>query len=300
MISKKPDICIYHGNCADGFTAAWAVWLRWPNVEFIAHTYGEAPPDVTDKHVLIVDYSFKRAVLEKMEQKAKSITVLDHHKSAEADLKPFCVEWDALETPDALAERAKSGAEAIQAFFDMHRSGAMLTWQFVHGENNRVPKLVQHVQDRDLWLFKLKGTREISAAIFSYDYAFETWNVISDALEDPLSWKEFVNEGTTLERKHFKDVHELLAQTARPMRIGGHEVMVANMPYTMSSDAANILAEGAPFGACYFDKNDGTRSFSLRSKEGGADVSEIAFAYGGGGHARAAGFSKPLGWEGDT
>jgi len=25
---NKP-LCIYHGNCADGFTAAWAVWKRF-------------------------------------------------------------------------------------------------------------------------------------------------------------------------------------------------------------------------------------------------------------------------------
>jgi hypothetical protein len=25
----KPDICIYHGNCADGFGAAWAVRRRF-------------------------------------------------------------------------------------------------------------------------------------------------------------------------------------------------------------------------------------------------------------------------------
>ena len=27
----KPDICIYHGGCDDGFGAAWAVWKRWPD-----------------------------------------------------------------------------------------------------------------------------------------------------------------------------------------------------------------------------------------------------------------------------
>ena len=30
----KPDICIYHGNCADGFTAAWAVWEVFPDIHF--------------------------------------------------------------------------------------------------------------------------------------------------------------------------------------------------------------------------------------------------------------------------
>jgi len=25
----KPELCIYHGNCADGFGAALAVWLKY-------------------------------------------------------------------------------------------------------------------------------------------------------------------------------------------------------------------------------------------------------------------------------
>ena len=39
------------------------------------------------------------------------------------------------------------------------------------------------------------------------------------------------------------------------------------------------MAQGEPFAACYYDKEDG-RVFSLRSTEDGLDVSEIAKAYG--------------------
>ena len=69
-----PDICIYHGNCADGFTAAWAVRRRFPGVECIAGVYGAPPPDVRDKHVIMVDFSYKRPVLEAMSADAKTIT----------------------------------------------------------------------------------------------------------------------------------------------------------------------------------------------------------------------------------
>ena len=39
------------------------------------------------------------------------------------------------------------------------------------------------------------------------------------------------------------------------------------------------MAQGEPFAACYYGKEDG-RVFSLRSTEDGLDVSEIAKAYG--------------------
>lgn len=64
----KPDLCIYHGpGCLDGFGAAWAVWSRWgDDVEYRAANYGQAPPDVTGKAVLIVDFSYPLETLRAM------------------------------------------------------------------------------------------------------------------------------------------------------------------------------------------------------------------------------------------
>ena len=64
---------------------------------------------------------------------------------------------------------------------------------------------------------------------------------------------------------------------------------VANLPYTLTSDAGHLLANGEPFAACYWDTPTG-RVFSLRSTDDGLDVSEIAKKYGGGGHRNASGF----------
>ena len=105
-------------------------------------------------------------------------------------------------------------------------------------------------------------------------------------------------EGKAITRKHFKDIGELIKVTGRKMLIGGVLVPVANLPYTMSSDAGHIMGKGEPFAACYYDTLDG-RCFSLRSAPDGIDVGEIAKKYGGGGHKHASGFRVPLGWEGD-
>lgn len=295
-----PDICIYHAPCQDGFTAAWAIWRRWPGIAFVPGVYGEAPPDVTDKHVLIVDFSYKLPVLQQLGSVAASITILDHHKSAQADLAPFAVASLSQPPRDAFVDEGPAGLAGpypVQALFDMDKSGAMLAWEYAHGLEP-APDLVRHVQDRDLWRFAVPDTREIAANLFSLPYDFQAWE---DAASELTFHRDlFVGAGRAIERKHHKDVAELLAQTTRHMVIGGHRVPVANLPYTLASDAANALAEGQPFGACYFDRADGQRVFSLRSKAEGLDVSEIAFAYGGGGHARAAGFQAPGGWEGES
>lgn len=91
-----------------------------------------------------------------------------------------------------------------------------------------------------------------------------------------------------IERKHFKDVVELSDVVVRDMTIGGHRVPVANVPYTLTSVMGHLLAERAPFAACYWDTLEG-RVFSLRSQKDGLDVSQVAKLFGGG-HKNAAGF----------
>lgn len=276
-----PTLCIYHANCADGFGAAWAVWMRYRSdgVEFHAGAHGTQPPDCTGHDVLLVDFSYKLPEMEQVIAQAKTVTILDHHKTAQADIQPL------LE------------AGRVEGEFDMDRSGAAMAWDWCFPGEPR-PSLIEHIQDRDLWRFNLTGTREIGSVLFTYDQDFEVWSGLAKALEEETSWKALYTTGLTLQRKHLKDVQQLVEATRRSMVIGGETVPVANLPYMFASDAGNIMAEGQSFAACYFDTASG-RKFSLRSRDGGRDVSEIAVAYGGGGHARAAGFVMPIGWEGE-
>lgn len=255
--------CIYHGNCADGFGAAWTVRKALGEIKFVAGKYGEAPPDVTGEDVVLVDFSYKRPVLLEMAEKANSILIIDHHKTAAEDL---------IDLPPNVVCK-----------FDMNHSGAMLAWKHFF-PNVAPPTLLLHIEDRDLWRFALENTREIQANLFSYPYDFEVWDRLME-----MEASRLAADGVAIERKHLKDIGELLRVATREMCIGGHIVSVANLPYTMSSDAALELAIDRPFGACYYDAPDG-RVFSLRSSDDGVDVSAIAKLYGGGGHRNAAGF----------
>lgn len=277
-------LCIYHANCADGFAAAWAVRDQLgTNVEFHPGVYGDPPPDVTDRHVLLVDFSYKRPVLEAMAQTARSVIVLDHHKTAIEDLA-------GLPAPEMFGDWSGDGAlplleEAelpLAALFDLERSGAAITWDFFHHLPR--PALINHIQDRDLWRFNLSGTREIYAAVTSHPFDFDVWDVLMRA-----NLEELRAEGVALLRKYDKDVAELVALTRREMVINGYQVPAANLPVTMASDGGNLLAQGRPFGVSYYD-TDEHRVYSLRSTADGVDVSKIAKRFGGGGHKHAAGF----------
>lgn len=296
------SLCIYHGNCQDGFGAAWAVrHALGSDVEFRAGVYQDAPPDVTGRDVIIVDFSYKRPVLDQMAQTARSITILDHHKSAQEDLAPFTVElcgsarfcWQ--DAPGIHSDLIELGRPPIVAHFDMERSGAGMAWDCFHPHDERLP-LINHIEDRDLWRFKLPRTRAIAAALFSYPYDFETW----DGLMQPNRLDLLNAEGAAIERKHHQDIANLLPVTKREMVIGGIQMPVANLPLTFTSDAGHQMATTAEgVAACYWDTPEG-RVFSLRSTDDGPDVSAIAKQYGGGGHARAAGFRVSRGWEGDA
>ena len=300
----KP-LCIYHGNCADGFGAAWVVRKFFKGeVDFFPGFYGKPPPDVAGRNVIMGDFSYKRPVLDAMIKGpacSRSMLILDHHKTAQEDLAgiraPYGMSWS--RHLDNVAQDTCEGIDGTPyALFDMDRSGAGLAWDFFFAGEPR-PKLIDHIEDRDLWRFALPGTREVQANLFSFPYAFSAWDDLVEKAERPSGFADMLVGGVAIDRKMLMDIAELLGVATRRMVIGGVDVPVVNLPYTMASEAAGTLANDAPFAAAYFD-NATHRVFSLRSRGDGADVSAIAKAYGGGGHKNAAGFQVPIGWEGDA
>lgn len=293
-------LCIYHGNCADGFGAAYAVWKALgDDVEFHPGVYQDPPPDVTGRDVILVDFSYKAPVIEEMAKTARTITILDHHKSAAENLEGYDARHPDAH-PDLMSwgfdkfaeEAAAQHVPPVRALFDIERSGAMIAWQYFH--RTSPPRLFEHLQDRDLWQFKLTGTREIQAVVFSHPYDLAVWDELVARCDHIGSHREMIVEGAPIERKHFKDIDELLKVVTRRMVIAGQDVPVANLPYTLTSDAGHKLAQGELFAACYWDTPEG-RVFSLRSNDDGLDVAEIAKLYGGGGHRNASGFRLPHG-----
>jgi oligoribonuclease NrnB/cAMP/cGMP phosphodiesterase (DHH superfamily) len=265
-------LCIYHSNCADGFGAAW-VFSRYADRTFNFHAgvYQDTPPDVTGRDVYLVDFSYKRDVVEDILTKAGKVVLIDHHKTAIEDLAPLIE------------------SKRIESLVSLEHSGAVLAWQYWEPKATTMPQLLHHIEDRDLWRFALARTREIQANVFSYPYDFGVWDELMKT--DP---QKLAEQGEAIERKHHKDISELIKVVTREFVIGGFRVPVANLPYTLTSDAGHELAKGQPFAGCYWDTPNG-RVFSLRSVDEGMDVAEIAKQYGGGGHKHASGFRVPYG-----
>lgn len=277
----KP-LCIYHGHCDDGFAAAWVVRCAAPFFEFYAGVYQQEPPNVADRHVLLVDFSYKRPVLLEMAAKARSIVILDHHKTAAEDLAGFrepapFAEWDRDHNP-----LIEGDAEPIAALFDMNRSGAGLTWDFLFAGKPR-PEFIDYIEDRDLWRKALPGGDEFTIALRSYPQDFKVWDELVRAPH------ELIEQGHAIQRYYRQRIEEL-KRSAYEAAIDGYTCWIANAPYFAASEVAGELSEKTSFGACYFEVERGRWQYSLRSR-GDFDVSKVAKTFGGGGHKAAAGFT---------
>lgn len=294
-MSWKADICIYHFPCDDGFASAWIARKRWPDIGLVPTNYGLPLPDVDicGKNILIADFSYKPDVLRDMSERALSIIILDHHKTAEEDLSGVSrLVGDASRVHLSLTDEPGLRGRC-RAKFDMDHSGAALTWRFCF-PNEEMPRLIKHIEDRDLWRMSLPDTRKISLLLRSYPYDFRIWDGL--CLDDTHSIANMLADACSIERFYDQKLAEMLP-TATLKSIGKWSgVPVAHAPYAFASDLAHELLKAhpdAPFAAVVVDAYGG-RTYSLRSDDTRQDVSEVARSFGGGGHRNAAGFRVPV------
>ncbi len=263
-------ICIYHADCMDGAAAAAAVKHKYPEARLYPANHGEAPPpQVKDKRVFIVDFSYSAPLLEEIKKQAAEVNWYDHHKTA-------------IPTKDKLGF----------GIIDLEESGATLTWKQLF-PGTEVPKILQYVRDKDIWRWELPNSREISAAIREIKDILNPNNAVwGTLLKGPpeSEWQMMIERG----KNSRKLLSERLGKTASrgfAVELDGVKGFAVNWSGDSSELGEYIYQElGYPF-ALVFSYTGKEWSFSLRSKT--IDVSEIALRRGGGGHPGAAGFRSP-------
>jgi oligoribonuclease NrnB/cAMP/cGMP phosphodiesterase (DHH superfamily) len=207
------------------------------------------------------------------------VVVLDHHKTAQAELHGLAEECD----------RERIGQESPTIRFNINKSGARLTWEYFFPDQPS-PWLVDYTEDRDLWRHKLPDSKAINAYLRSWPLDFNRWDVFEQIHVNTHDWINCIGAGQSLLRRE-QQIVDAHVSFAKEMEMDGHKIKAVNAT-VLSSEIAGELAKGMPFGACYFERKDGKRVWSLRSAPDGVDVSAIAKAHGGGGHKHAAGFEE--------
>lgn len=288
--TKRIPLVIYHAGCWDGFCAAWVAMGALGEIDGHAAHYATPPPDVRGRDVYILDFCYPREIMRQILGAARKVVVLDHHKTAKEALDGLCDEF--VLRPDLIATDLvanPNGSELPYIHFDMTKSGGRLAWEFFHPgiTDSRVPWLVEYTEDRDLWRHSLVWSKEINAALRTYPLDFHAWNRLD---ERPVA--TLLLEGEAVRRVELQMI-QTHVRHAREIEMDGHRIKAVNAT-VLFSEIAGELAKGQPFGACYFDRFDGKRQWSLRSDDNGVDVSEIAKLHGGGGHPHAAGFEEAI------
>lgn len=274
---------LYHGSCYDGFGSAYAAWKKFgDSAKYIPVSYGKSIIENYDfqknDEVYILDFSIPNDEFDDIADKVGKLVLLDHHKTA---LERFI---DPLPVPDDGIYEFKN--ENVYVLFDMDKSGALLSWEYFNPERY-VPYFIHCISDRDLWTFKLSGSKPLHALLTAKKMDFELWDAIMAEME--VDEQELVATGESLLEMQNQIVADICKKVYMT-DIVGHVVPIVNTS-SHWSEVGNKLLElypNASFAACYTDMPDSTRMLSFRSRPD-FDVSSIALKFGGGGHKQASG-----------
>ena len=269
--SGKSIVVIYHTSCPDGFGAAYAAWKKFgARADYRPVSYSERPLDLRGKEVYFLDLVYKPDALRRVLKEAKRVVVIDHHATAKPSV--------------ALVKESR---------YEMKHSGAVLAWKYFHPKKH-VPKLLLHVEDEDLWNFKLKGTQAVNARLELIGFDLQKWDKAVRDFEKPAARKKFIAEGELLAAYRTKVVRRLASEGAVPVRFLGHRVLAVNATRPFHSELGNLLYKIKPPIGIIWQEKPGGIGVSLRS-DGTVDVAKIAQRFGGGGHKAAAAFRLPRG-----
>ncbi len=272
-------VCIYHAGCPDGFGAAWAAWRAWgEDARYVPRGHDDPlrVEALRGAQVVFADIAPPPATLRELGDTVGQLVVLDHHVSTRERFVEEAPVVRALEREGHLVH------------FDLDHSGAVLSWQHFHPDDE-VPELLRYVEDQDLWNWKLPHTREVNAAISGSPRTFEAWDTLAARGAANLA-----DEGAPIVRAQTREVERALL-SAHPIRVGSHRVEAVNAREQRSQighELATRARHGVPCGAVY--RLQGRRVDVSVYSVGDFDVSELAGQYGGGGHRSAAGFSITL------
>ena len=262
---------VVHGGCPDGMASAFAILLAFPKAVIIQHRHNRPMPHIRTAKVIFADIVPSRAELVATIKRLgpENVRVFDHHLTAKEALQglPNCV-------------------------FDMNRSAAVITWEELHPDRP-LPLIFKYVQDRDLWTWLMKHSREVNAWLGSWNHFQDmtVWESLAEQIENDLP--SVIEQGAAILRVQTQMV-ERLCSTARFSKFAGYQNVAVVNSALMPSEVGHRLLELhqiAPFAVIYNKTADQTH-YELRSRDGGVNVANIAKRLGGGGHPAAAGFTK--------
>ena len=262
-------VILYHADCPDGFGGAWAAHKKFGDkADYIGVDHDSPPPaGLENKEIYFIDFAYSVEIMKDIIRRNKRVTAIDHHVTREGSVK--------------LTQNYS---------YAVHNSGSVLAWKYFH--KDQVPLLLRHIEDQDLFKFKLPDTSFIVTSIDSYDYDFAVWDKLAKDIENGQKRKKFIEKGTFM--LDYKDelISRIIDESAKLVKFEGYDTFVVNAPHEFADRISQLLyIKKPPLAIRWSEHKDGVH-VSLRS-DGSVNVGKMAEKYGGGGHKAASGFSLP-------
>ena len=296
-----------HSHCTDGLVAAsimkYSLQMNHnvePEVIFVS--YGKEQEAISKANidskttVYCVDFAFNKELTLELCKLAEKVTVLDHHKTAHENLHDLKTHYNFYFIYDV----EKSGASIVRDYCKQHLD---LYSRINFKQKEILNKVVNMVEDRDLWLFKLPMTKEFAEYIFAYmqpndidkmsiilfKYSFDNLKEICQMGEIIMNYKDNIIEKKL---KSYVPVY---------FHVDNTKLLIINETQPdLVSQLGNELCKKYNVPVCLYNisgSNGSTElsvSLSFRSMDHLEPVDVIARLFSGGGHRNAAAGSTKL------
>ena len=286
---------VFHKNCMDGLASAYITKaaIEHNNMQF--STFDElvaVPVQYGEEHIILedesltqddifyfVDFSLKRDQMCELSKKVNIINVLDHHKTAQSNLKDI-----------------EDECENITVIFDMDKCGATLCYDYFKQllpQEFPSRELFEYIEDRDLWKWELELSKEISAGLrwLVEPNDIENFAQIAQRYKDEKNKLEYIGKIVTLQQQRQVDSK---VKKVMDVIVEGINFKCLNATENISEIGNAICTKYNTPALVYFITEEMDVVCSLRSTDDMEDVSVVAKALGGGGHRNACGFTTNL------
>lgn len=351
-------VVLYHANCVDGFYAHILLRKYFNDTStddmehvkdyklvpyqtskgnwYIPVAYEETkqlPLElqamVRGKHVIVADFSFEIPALRLLSGLAKSVLVIDHHKTlhervsehnkdtntdpinmrnlAELNFNASDIRY-LMPPPDykhpGIPEDEQDMYPPFKntlVVYDPDYCGTMLVgivFGLVDLSNagNEILSILDYIQDYDLYNLEHINTRQIQAALHHcmYTHNLGFWDELDN--DGKIRYEhELISTGWALIENAEKQLQEYISSASEGL-LAEQKFIFVNAPSEFANSIGEKLSNetGLPV-AIWITRKDYTK-ISLRSSKsnGNQDVGAIAGLFGGGGHRNSASFSCPV------
>ncbi|MFW5865762.1 MAG: DHHA1 domain-containing protein [Nanoarchaeota archaeon] len=265
----------YHHDDEDGWMSAAILKQSHPETELQSCHHSDEIAMVSDyDEVYVFDFAFSDEEFAMLARQNKQVIWIDHHQMA--------------------IERVSADLEGIR---DSSRSACALTWMYFHPDET-IPRSILHIEDVDLWNFKLDNTQAFFSYIQSKLRVGEEVDLMKSLLDDePLDYEKIYDFGRVISEFEYVSLRKLALKGVKRRLFDGVPCILFFASRGVSRLGNIALEEYDDVDVAVMirliEREDGgiMYSYSLRSrKKDGVDVASIACEYGGGGHSSAAGF----------